>query len=513
MADAATLPIAESIRDRLPASQEPTGPSPALVGEPPETPAESAGVGTGAGLTPLGRIAESLGEAKQAYGGANQRLMDALAAGAVQTAQTTAQYEQAMQQRQHDQAARPLLPPMPPPPPRELHEFLSPVEGESPTASITKLINAIGLFAAGAGGLAKGDARGALAALTGALKGWQEGDKERADVQFANWENANKAAIQKWGMERQSYLDLMNDTNLTMEQIFSLWKIKAAQNQNDIAANMAETGSLEKMIGWLHEEQKTAVHLEERMTALLQAKQQFDERMAQRRDEMERNEALKREFLASQEMFKQQHADLMRQGQAMTERIAMMNLEERRLGREQKAMELAQGKPTPEGATEKMIGFARMRDSMAEIGRLVGQPDVRLEKIMGGIAPAINEAIQTGKMGPIPIPKGMAGSLSENENRLLALVGDLGSLTMNQRAGLAVTPIEERRILTFLMDPRVQPDVFLSRLKLGQDQVAASTNYWTNALQSGGHRAPVIPPVNLQHGGYGATPSADQGKR
>src|SRR3990167_5050833 len=47
--------------------------------------------------------------------------------------------------------------------------------------------SALGVLAAGAAGMVKGDARGGLAALTGALAGWQAGDRERADRHFADW--------------------------------------------------------------------------------------------------------------------------------------------------------------------------------------------------------------------------------------------------------------------------------------------------------------------------------------
>src|SRR5882724_4252387 len=127
-------------------------------------------------------------------------------------------------------APRPPMPSPPgfeKPPSRQLTEFLAPVDGESPQASITKLLQAVGLFATGIAGSAKGDARAGLAAFTGAMKGWQEGDKERADRHFADWEAKTKTALEKWKVERQAYQDIMEDNRMTIEQRLKIAHLKA----------------------------------------------------------------------------------------------------------------------------------------------------------------------------------------------------------------------------------------------------------------------------------------------
>jgi len=92
-----------------------------------------------------------------------------------------------------------------PPPSRKLTEFLSPVQGESPEASVLKMIQGLGLLAGSIGGLARGDARGALAGLKGALAGWSEGDAARADRAFKDWQAKTDAALAKWRVEAESY--------------------------------------------------------------------------------------------------------------------------------------------------------------------------------------------------------------------------------------------------------------------------------------------------------------------
>ena len=81
--------------------------------------------------------------------------------------------------------APPEAPAITRPPSVGLTPFLAPVEGERPENTIAKLIQGVGLLATGVAG--RKDARASLAALTGALKGWQEGDKERADRHFVDW--------------------------------------------------------------------------------------------------------------------------------------------------------------------------------------------------------------------------------------------------------------------------------------------------------------------------------------
>ena len=112
--------------------------------------------------------------------------------------------------------APPPAPTVTPPPSVGLTPFLAPVEGERPENTIAKLIQGVGLLATGVAG--RKDARAALAALTGALKGWQEGDKERADRHFADWQAQSETMLKNWQAKRTRWKDLQEDLGLTAQQ-------------------------------------------------------------------------------------------------------------------------------------------------------------------------------------------------------------------------------------------------------------------------------------------------------
>src|SRR5437879_10281692 len=105
--------------------------------------------------------------------------------------------------------------PIPRPPSAGLTPFLAPVEGERPENTIAKLIQGVGLLATGVAG--RKDARASLAALTGALKGWQEGDKERADRHFADWQAQSETMLKNWQTKRTRWKDLQEDLGLTAQ--------------------------------------------------------------------------------------------------------------------------------------------------------------------------------------------------------------------------------------------------------------------------------------------------------
>src|SRR5438094_8466455 len=112
--------------------------------------------------------------------------------------------------------APPAEPTLPKPPSVGLTPFLAPVEGERPENTIAKLIQAVGLLATGVAG--RTDASAAPAALTGALRGWQEGDKERADRHFADWQAQSETLLKNWQAKRTRWKDLQEDLGLTAQQ-------------------------------------------------------------------------------------------------------------------------------------------------------------------------------------------------------------------------------------------------------------------------------------------------------
>src|SRR2546430_8368894 len=118
----------------------------------------------------------------------------ALRGRAERMAPKIAEAEQAITPAPREPAPSP--PTLTAPPSVGLTPFLAPVEGEKPENTISKLIQGVGLLAVGVAG--RKDARAALSALTGALHGWQEGDKERADRHFADWQAQSNTLLNNW---------------------------------------------------------------------------------------------------------------------------------------------------------------------------------------------------------------------------------------------------------------------------------------------------------------------------
>lgn len=156
------------------------------------------------------------------------------------------------------QALDTLKPVLTAPPSRQLRGFLAPSENEAPEASVSKFITAVGLFATGIGGLAAGDARGSLAALTGALTGWQKGDREAADRQFADWQAKTQAALKAWEIERASYEDWFKAANISIEQMMRGLTLEAMKHDNKAAVEVMRAGNFDAEVKFFEERDKAA---------------------------------------------------------------------------------------------------------------------------------------------------------------------------------------------------------------------------------------------------------------
>lgn len=167
----------------------------------------------------------------------------------------------------------------PPPPSRKLTDFLAPVEGESPMTSISKLISALGVFATGIAGSVKGDARAGLAALSGAMKGWQEGDKERADRAFADWEASTKTMAENWTRKRQAWQDIMESAKLTLEEKTSALRLKMLEEDMTIDPLKADVEGARYLVGVIEAKQKHLDDFAQKSATLIQQKQIADEKI------------------------------------------------------------------------------------------------------------------------------------------------------------------------------------------------------------------------------------------
>lgn len=162
----------------------------------------------------VGNIAEQKGLAERRSAEVGPKIAEA-AAGSEGLAQTIAANPP------------PSAPTLPPPPSRRLHEFLAPTKEESPENAIGKFIQALGLLATGFTGAIKGDARGSLAAISGAMQGWIEGDTDRAQRAFEDWKANTERVLKQYDVLRSGWSDWASAANLSLDQ-----KVKGIQLLN-----------------------------------------------------------------------------------------------------------------------------------------------------------------------------------------------------------------------------------------------------------------------------------------
>lgn len=138
--------------------------------------------------------------------------------------------------------------------------FLAPIDGEDPVASINKLVQAIGLFAGGIGlkGSAHGAARASVAALTGALAGWNAGDRERADRELQTWKLKSDEAMKNWQLEQAAYQRALTARGLTLDQRMKEIQLVAAEYDNPIAAEQLRSQGMMGFVDWVTKRQEHA---------------------------------------------------------------------------------------------------------------------------------------------------------------------------------------------------------------------------------------------------------------
>lgn len=148
------------------------------------------------------------------------------------------------------------------PPSRKLTELFAPVNGEPPEQSIGKMVGALGLFAQMGGAIARGHARSALAAWTGSLKGWQQGDTERSDREYADWGAATRKLITEHNSELDHYDSLLKARDKTIEERLRDVKMSALEKGSKILAAQTDAETAEKMLGILTKERDHADQVE-----------------------------------------------------------------------------------------------------------------------------------------------------------------------------------------------------------------------------------------------------------
>lgn len=132
----------------------------------------------------------------------------------------------------------PKAPPVPEPPRREFRPFLDGVPGESPLASIQRVLGGLALLATQVGSAITNTPNAALAAMTGALNGWAAGDEKRGDAEFETYKAQVNKGVIDWQRMRQEYEDVLKQRHTSLESLTA--GLRGVNHRHDQAAAMYE---------------------------------------------------------------------------------------------------------------------------------------------------------------------------------------------------------------------------------------------------------------------------------
>lgn len=378
-----------------------------------------------------------------------------------------------------------------PPPSRKLTDFLAPVEGESPMASISKLISALGIFATGIAGSVKGDARAGLAALSGALRGWHEGDKERADRAFADWESASKTMAENWTRKRQAWQDIMESAKLTLDQKTTSLKLAMLEADMPIDSARADLEGAKYLLDLLSKKDIEFLKLDVEREKIRNAKANI----WQKGLSSGVVEVLKASDPAIATGTREPNANEI--GQAV-ERVQKREYDQRIAAAREQGLAAADiPQRTPIEMMKDMRITAMARAQITELRRLSVLPSVRLDQVMGGLRPWFNQVAETGKVSIMPVSPESFGGLNTDERRLLAVARDYVDSVLRMRSGASINEAEYERMLTFLPTETVTPTTFMTRLGSQDDLLRAKDDTTRQMLSTGGYRVPSIPLPSL----------------
>lgn len=502
-------------------------PNPALIGEPlptlpPGVPQPTSFADVMAGLS--GRIAElprpsEAIRAEQEARAARERQGGTLTAAAAEMDPKLQALEGAYAGRGAEIAATPIpqAPVLPPPPSRGLRAFLATGPNEAPEATLQKVMAGIMTLATSMGGLVRGDGRAALAALSGATQGWAEGDKERADRAFSDWKAKTDQMLTNYNLERASYKDAMEAKALPLEMQRTALMLAGHRWDNAKAISAFQSGDAEKWAQFVGAMSKEGDQLVSAQAKLWEAKELKDATLTQAQAKLDEEI---RHHLALEGKTKEGGLTLKELETGVRTRlaadpaaravidaggipneaqirsaIALANQDaiNRASAVGQNAANVPQRTPTE--TMRRLEDLAVAQTYVDDMRRLSGI--VRLDQVLGGLRPVINEKIQTGRLGFIPLPESVTSRLTPDELRFLSLTQDYADTILRLRSGAAINESEFRRMIGFIPEQSATPAAFVERLKLQDDLLRTKKDIIRGGLEGGGYRAPDIaaPPL------------------
>lgn len=155
---------------------------------------------------------------------------------------------EALAESQRPIPAAPGPPALPSPPDLQRRPFLASPDNAKPSTVLTTFMTALTTFATAVGGMVAGDAATASAALTGAMRGWMEGDDDRIKLDFKRWETASKDMLQRYDLVRTHYADIMGNRKMNLDQKMNAIGLVAASYDDAIGMNLAQQKNLDVLL-------------------------------------------------------------------------------------------------------------------------------------------------------------------------------------------------------------------------------------------------------------------------
>ena len=157
--------------------------------------------------------------------------------------------------------APPEPPEEPAPPSLAIRPFASNTPGEPWQVTMNKAMLSMGLMAESIAGLANKYPVGALAAFQGAMEGWNKGDRERGDREFADWGAKVEQMRDHYQKEHQKFKDLIANHDGDIESLkakLAVAGIKAGAQRGLIEA-MQENPL--RILDWSTQNEKQAIEI------------------------------------------------------------------------------------------------------------------------------------------------------------------------------------------------------------------------------------------------------------
>lgn len=421
----------------------------------------------------------------------------------------------------------PKMVPEPPVPDRRARPFLANKDGES---AVSAIVTGLGLLAQLAmGGRAPVTA---LHAMTGAMNGWAAGDAVRADREWQQYlrtvdliRHENAHGLKLWEAA-------MSASGTNMLQAEARYKAATAEaGLSDKWAAVAQ-GGMGRLLETLKYEQglingvfdRSAKVLElqamhelraahDRQTA--EFRQQQLELQGRRQDETERSNREKEaaKLRAANDFMKLLPAPVRSElmgnadsygrimaGETPTQAqidAANASANRRSVDRAAAVGRDAADRPqrTPTESMKRLEDLTSAQAYIGEMDRLTRSPNVRLDMVLGGLRPLINQKIQTRRLGPFPLPQEIAQRLSPDELRFIAVTQDYADALLRVRSGASTTEPELQRMVTgFVPEQSVTPEAYRARLELQDDLLSSKKGIILDYLEAGGYRAPKVTP-------------------